>query len=287
MPEQARNVVDDESGPLHATTGHLLRRVFTATTAHAMQDGQQSREFVVLDVLADEDAPSQQDLAHRLGINRTIMVRVLDRLQAAGHVVRTRNPANRRTYVLSLTEAGRTALDGMRHAVAERDARLTSALTASERQRLAVLLTKLIADDGPSAIQSIEHLIAQAHYRLRRLGDHQLATYGLRTRHIAVLPALDKLGPCPQEQLARYLHLTGPATASIIEELVTAGVVSRGQDPHDRRRYALQLTDLGHARIPVMREALDGMERDIDDILGQDGAQELRTLLTKLLPEDG
>lgn len=284
MPDRASDAVDDESGPLHATTGHLLRRVFTAVTAHAVQDGPHSREFVVLDILADEDAPSQQDLAHRLGVNRTIMVRLLDRLQEAGHVVRTRNPANRRTYVLSLTEAGRTALDGMRHAVADRDARLTGALTAPERRRLSALLTRLVADDGQSAIRSIEHLIAQAHYRLRRLGDHRLAAYGLRTRHFALLPALDRLGPCPQEHLARYLHLTEPATASLIEELAKAGIVSRGQDPRDRRRYALQLTDLGRARIPAVREALESMESDIDDILGPDGAQELRTLLTKLLP---
>jgi DNA-binding MarR family transcriptional regulator len=284
VPDQVRNVVDDESGPLHATTGHLMRRVFTGVTAQAVQDGPQSREFVVLDILADEDAPSQQDLAHRLGINRTIMVRLLDRLQEAGHVVRTRNPANRRTYLLSLTEAGRGALDGMRHAVADRDARLTGALTEPERQRLTTLLTQLVADDGPSAIHSVEHLIAQAHYRLRRLGDHRLAAYGLRTRHFALLPALDRLGPCPQEQLARYLHLTEPATASLIEELVRAGIVSRGQDPHDRRRYALQLTDLGRTRIPVVREAMGSMERDIDGILSPEGAEELRTLLTKLLP---
>ncbi|GII94129.1 hypothetical protein Ssi02_43600 [Sinosporangium siamense] len=37
------------------------------------------------------------------------------------------------------------------------------------------------------------------------------------------------------------------------------------------------------ARIPAVREAMDSVERDIDDILGPDGAQELRTLLTKLL----
>lgn len=60
MPDQARDVVDDESGPPHATTGHLLRRVFTA---HAVRDGPQPGEFVMLDVLADEDAPSQRDLA--------------------------------------------------------------------------------------------------------------------------------------------------------------------------------------------------------------------------------
>ncbi|GAA0939697.1 hypothetical protein [Nonomuraea longicatena] len=38
------------------------------------------------------------------------MVRLLDRLQATGRFTRTRNPANRRTHLLSLTDAGRTAL---------------------------------------------------------------------------------------------------------------------------------------------------------------------------------
>jgi DNA-binding MarR family transcriptional regulator len=284
VPDQWEGRVDEESGPLHETLGHLLRRVFTGITAEAMQDGAQSRDFVVLDMLADEDAPSQQDLAHRLGINRTIMVKLLDRLQQAGYVTRTRNPANRRTYVLSVTDEGRTALKDMRQAVADREARLTAPLPPPERRRLNELLSRLVVHDERSAVPSTEHLIAQAHYRLRRLGDHRLEDYGLRTRHFGLLPALDRLGPCPQQQLAQYLHLTEPATASLIEELVQAGLVVRGQDPHDRRRYALELTGLGRARIPAVRDAMRGVEHDIEEILGPDGTRDLRTLLTTLLP---
>ncbi|MDP9869495.1 MULTISPECIES: MarR family winged helix-turn-helix transcriptional regulator [Streptosporangium] len=287
MSDQRREAVDEESGPLRGTIGHLLRRAFTGIAAEAMRDGPQSRDFVVLDVLADENARSQQDLAHRLGVNRTIMVKLLDRLQQAGHLTRTRNPANRRTYVLSLTDAGRTALEGMRQAVADRDAQLTAALTTPERHRLNELLSRLIAHDEQPTIPSTEHLIAQAHYRLRRLGDHKLEDYGLRTRHFGLLPALERLGPCPQQQLARYLHLTEPATASLVEELVQAGLVVRGQDPHDRRRYALELTGLGRARIPVVRDAMQGVEHDIEEILGPDGTADLRDLLTKLLSRAG
>ncbi|WP_371782897.1 MarR family winged helix-turn-helix transcriptional regulator [Streptosporangium subroseum] len=284
MPDQWEGRVDEESGPLHETIGHLLRRVFTGITAEAMRDGAQSRDFVVLDILADEDAPSQQDLAHRLGINRTIMVKLLDRLQQAGYVTRTRNPDNRRTYVLSVTDEGRAALKDMRQAVADRDARLTAPLTLPERRRLTELISRLVADDEQSTIPSAEHLIAQAHYRLRRLGDHRLKDYGLRTRHFGLLPALELFGPCPQQQLARYLHLTEPATASLVEELVQAGLVVRGQDPHDRRRYALELTDLGRARIPAVRDAMRGVEHDIAEILGPEGTRDLRALLTTLLP---
>jgi DNA-binding MarR family transcriptional regulator len=281
VPDQS---VDTEAGPLETSIGHLLRRVFAGLTTEALEGGPRSRDFVVLDVLADEDAPSQQDLAHRLGINRTIMVKLLDRLQRERYVTRTRNPANRRTYVLSLTDEGRSALEGMRQAVADRDARLTAPLTPAERRRLTELLTRLVAEQGQPAIHSAEHLIAQAHYRLRRLGDHRLEEYGLRTRHFGLLPALDRLGPCPQQRLAHYLHLTEPATASLVEELVQAGVVERGQDPHDRRRYALRLTDLGRARIPPVRDALRDVERDIEATLGPEGARGLRDLLTKLLP---
>ena len=84
------------------STGTLLRQVHARFTAA----GPWSRDVVVLDALAGQDAASQQDLAARLSVNRTIMVGLLDRLEVAGYVTRTRNPANRRTYVLSLTGAG-------------------------------------------------------------------------------------------------------------------------------------------------------------------------------------
>jgi hypothetical protein len=57
-----------------------------------------------------------------------------------------------------------------------------------------------------SVIPSVEHLVTQALYRLRRLGDRVLADSGLRTWHFGVMPALDLYGPCPQQELARCCH---------------------------------------------------------------------------------
>jgi DNA-binding MarR family transcriptional regulator len=269
---------------LRGSIGTLLRRVFTRFTAGRVNDGPRSRDFVVLDALANQDATSQQDLAHRLGVNRTIMVKLIDRLQVAGYVLRTRNPANRRTYVLSLTDSGRTALGKMRQEVSNRDERLTAVLPPPERQRLNELLSRLLPEPEVPPIPSTEHLITQAHYRLRRYGDRLLADLGLRTRHFGVLPALDLLGPCPQQQLAQRLSLTEPTTAQLVDEMVQAGLVTRGQDPHDRRRYALELTDLGRQRIPLMHDALQQVESEVLNLLGADRRQELQTLLTKLLP---
>lgn len=265
--------------------GPLLRQVFTRVTTEAMSGGAQSREYVVLNALADQDAGSQQDLAHRLGINRTIMVKLLDQLQAAGYVTRTRNPANRRTYVLSLTGEGRTALADIREAIENRDDEITAPLTEPERARFTELLTRLLPEPDPDTTYSTEHLITQAHYRLRRLGDHLLADSGLRTRHFLLMPTLNRLAPCPQQQLARELNLTEPATATLVDELVQAGFVTRGQDPHDRRRYALQLTDAGRARLPDTKAAMAQVETELRGLLGKDGMRDLRDLLLKILDD--
>jgi DNA-binding MarR family transcriptional regulator len=277
---QSRELLD---GARDATIGTLLRQVFTRFSTGT--PGQRSRDFVVLDMLSTQDAASQQDLANRIDVNRTIMVKLIDRLQDAGYVTRTRNPANRRTYVLSLTERGRGALDDFRVAAAEQDARITAALSTAERHRLTLLLNHLLSEPEPdqAAIASVEHLITQALYRLRRIGDHMLAGSGLRTRHFGVLAALDLFGPCPQQQVARELAISEPTMAQHVDELVHMGLVSRGQDPHDRRRYALAITDLGRERIPLLLKAMRHVEAEVSDTIGPDGRQELHALLVKIL----
>ncbi|GII61058.1 hypothetical protein Skr01_11430 [Sphaerisporangium krabiense] len=283
---------DGEAEPAEDTTltallglsvGNMLRRVFMLFTAEAMREGPQSRDFVVLDTLADQDGHSQQDLAEKLGINRTIMVRLIDRLEEAGHVTRTRNPANRRSYVLTLTPAGRAARDAMRRPVSDRDARVTAALTSKERARLAALLAKMLPEPESPAVQSIEYLVTQAYHRLRRQGDVLLSGAGLRTRHFGPLSALALLAPCPQQELARHLNITEPSAAQVIDELAEAGLVTRGRDPRDRRRYALELTPLGRDRLTDVRAAMVGLRAEVIGLLGAAPEEELRALLTKLL----
>jgi len=269
------------AAPPRTSIGALLRLAYTRFTAERLRDDPRSRDFVVLDTLADQDADSQHELAERLGINRTIMVRLIDRLQEAGYVTRTRNPANRRSYVLSITAEGRAARDAMREAVAARDARVTAVLTPDERQRLNELLSLLLPE--PEPLRTTAYLVAQAHYRLRRRGDALLAGVGLRTRHFGSLDALAELAPCAQQQLARRLEITEPAAAQLVDELVRLGLVARGQDPHDRRRYALELTGLGRQRLTVVRDAAERLGAEVRDTVGAEGERELRALLGKLL----
>ncbi|MGW7420474.1 MarR family winged helix-turn-helix transcriptional regulator [Streptomyces sp. NPDC054813] len=263
--------------------GYLLRRVYAQFAASGDGGDSDSRDFLVLDALTGHDWESQLDLAERLGINRTIMVGVIDRLEDRDEVRRTRNPDNRRQYVLSLTDRGREAVEARRRAVAERDARLTAVLTPEQTARLDELLARLLPESAQPLVQGTEYLVAQAHHRLRKYGDDKLAGTGLRVRHYGPLSALDVLGPISQQRLAELLAITGPAASQLVDELVRLGLVRRGRDPHDRRRYALEVTELGREQLAVVARAVAELAGDVSAMLGPGGEQELRELLLKLL----
>ena len=263
---------------------YLMRRAFVRVEA-SPDRSTQARDFAVLAAIADQSVSSQQELAERLEINRTVMVKLLDRLQGAGYITRSRNPDNRRSYMLSLTDAGRNVLEEMRHSVRERDELITAPLNPKERERLNDLLRTVLGEpETTPGTLSTEYLITQVFYLLRRRGDAMVSDLGLRVRNFASLFAIDKLGPCPQQQFARYLAVTEPAAALIVEELVQGGLVIRGQDSVDRRRYALKLTDLGRERLAALRDAVERLQADLVKTLGgSDNEEEIHTLLLKLL----
>jgi DNA-binding MarR family transcriptional regulator len=263
---------------------YLMRRAFSYVASSADRSTE-ARDYAVLASLADAQGTSQQALAERLEINRTIMVRLIDRLQGQGYVSRTRNPADRRQYLLTLTGEGRAALTRMQDAVLERDLRLTANLTAAERDRLNELLRTVLGEPAKTpASVSTQHLVTQVFYLLRRRGDALVADSGMRVRDFGALYAIGRLGPCPQQRFARYLALTEPAAALIVDDLAGKGLVTRGQDPADRRRYALELTGLGRERLAHLTAAMDRLQAEIVAAFGGPEAEaELHTLIHRLL----
>src|SRR5262252_6049585 len=82
--------------------------------------GLEPRHAGMLTRLAAHEGLSQQALGELIGLNPTRMVFLVDELQQRGLVERRRNPADRRSYALYLTEKGRDALgqiqaSGRRH----------------------------------------------------------------------------------------------------------------------------------------------------------------------------
>lgn len=66
-----------------------------------------TRDWLVLTALNDDVRRTQLELARLLGIDKTTLTAVLDRLERAGLVVRRADPADRRARIPESTSAGR------------------------------------------------------------------------------------------------------------------------------------------------------------------------------------
>jgi DNA-binding MarR family transcriptional regulator len=103
-------------------------------------------------------AMPQARLMEALGLTSgTISVR-LDRLERRGIVAREPDPGNGRGSVVHLTIKGLDLFDRVAPAHLENEDRLLSALSAEQRQELADLLRRLVADFQARPPQPAEHL---------------------------------------------------------------------------------------------------------------------------------
>ncbi|NUU22187.1 MAG: winged helix-turn-helix transcriptional regulator [Streptomycetaceae bacterium] len=99
--------------------------------------------MAVLAALADFGPHSQRSLCDRLSVDPSDMAKVVDQLAGAAHVERTRDTADRRRFVVSITPAGRKALRAL---VGEAEAvqdELLAPLSARERTQLHALLLRV------------------------------------------------------------------------------------------------------------------------------------------------
>ena len=110
--------------------------------------GLEPRHAGLLFRLAANEGRSQQALGELLGLNPTRMVFLVDELEQRGLVERRRNAADRRSYALYLTDAGRDMLSAIRETAGPEQGRLGASLSQGERGQLTGLLRKLAGELG-------------------------------------------------------------------------------------------------------------------------------------------
>ncbi len=109
--------------------------------------GIDARELGVLLVIDSFEPASQQQVAQRLGVDRTTMVAIVDALEAKGIIVRRADPDDRRRNVVELTPAGRDVLCEAIAASDAAEAELLAPLTPVESEQLRNLLVRVVARD--------------------------------------------------------------------------------------------------------------------------------------------
>ena len=120
--------------------------VARAAEAATLEFGLGVGHHLVLKMLAAVGPRSQQVLSEELRIDRSVMVGIVDDLEKAGAVRRERDPADRRAYAVTITDAGRGALTAAERAVPEFLDRTFAALAPGERDQLGALLVKLLSE---------------------------------------------------------------------------------------------------------------------------------------------
>lgn len=108
------------------------------------------------------------------------------------------------------------------------------------------------------------------------------AGFPQRPKHSAVFAQIDPKGSRLTE-LAHRANITPQAMGELVDELEDLGYLTRQPDPTDRRAKLIMLTGEGHAAVEAGRQTIVGLENRITEILGVEGHNELRGMLTQLL----
>ena len=97
----------------------------------------------MLALLDEEPVETQAMIADALGYDRSHLVGVLDDLEARELIERRRDPADRRRHLVTLTPAGKEAVERLRTVSKQVDNEFFEPLSAQERKELFALLSRV------------------------------------------------------------------------------------------------------------------------------------------------
>jgi DNA-binding MarR family transcriptional regulator len=253
--------------------GHVVWRAHARVAAaieSVLPENVDIHAYAALVALGDGVPRSQQALAHTISVSRTTVMRVAADLADRGLVMRVRNPADRRSYLLTRTSHGALAARTWRRHVVELEDAIFAGLTPQQRDDLRALLLKVVepdlAPDTPDALRnSIGFLVTRLHNPMRVDFSVALEPIGIDPPHVGILAALDATGPISQSELARIFAVSGAHMVELVDGLEARGLVERRRLPADRRAQVLHLRPAASKRLA---EALPLAEAVVSERLG-------------------
>jgi DNA-binding MarR family transcriptional regulator len=124
---------------LRRAQANVLQSLQTLMAPYDITPGQ----FGALYLVFQNPGLSQSDLGAALGIDRSSMVAVIDRLESRGLVVRAPSPVDRRSYALRLSGDGERLVNELAPQVREHDRAVAHHLSRAEQAALVDLLRRL------------------------------------------------------------------------------------------------------------------------------------------------
>jgi DNA-binding MarR family transcriptional regulator len=137
-------------------------------------------------------------------------------------------------------------------------------------------------DDEPEPLRHLGHLLRRAQ-QLHLAAWQRDVSRDITSVQYAVLTVLERLPGSSQASLGAELDLDRSTIADLVARMTRRGLIERAQDPDDRRRNVLQLTDEGRARVAELRPRVDGLETVLAGDLSAGDRRELRRMLRTML----
>ena len=116
-----------------------MRRLRAAHDVHDLRP----RQFQILALLQDHGGLAQGELVRTMGVDPSILVTLLNPLEAAGLVSRERDPGDRRRHLVTLTRRGERKLAASARAQLQAEEELFASLDDDQREQLRGLLVVL------------------------------------------------------------------------------------------------------------------------------------------------
>jgi len=104
---------------------------------------------------------------------------------------------------------------------------------------------------------SVSSMLVVAARKWRRKSDGVLSAYNVSEACAAPLLIAGRLGEAVRQvALAEHVGIEGPSLVRLLDQLCTAGLVRRDEDPDDRRAKTISLTSEGRAVTERMEDEL-------------------------------
>lgn len=143
----------------------------------------------------------------------------------------------------------------------------------------------MASDDlAPAELMNLPSwLLTQTAMHAHRIITEAFTAGEARGYHFRLLTTLIEFGPASQASLGRRTGIDRSDVVAAVNELSTAGYVSRSPDPTDGRRNIITLTPAGHAQYKRLQSLVTEAQNTLLAPLTPSERTALTTLLAKVL----
>ena len=128
-----------------------------------------------------------------------------------------------------------------------------------------------------AAPPTLLYLMKQVELAVRARLDELVRPAGLTALQYTALTVLERHPDLTSAHLARNSFVTAQSMADMVTSLRAQGLIDRHQDPRDRRRLVLSLTEDGKLLLDRYRQAVVDLEAEMLSDLSADQASDLRS----------